>query len=558
MLKTLQWYVSRELLKTFVLTAVGLTLTFSLTGGVFNMIQAEVLTAVQMLRLLAFVLPVAATLTLPVAAIFACAMVYGRLAADNEFDACRASGVNIVRLLAPAVGLSILTGAFTFGFTNYVLPRFIAGMEALVRKDIQKVVVQALNMQGHFKYGPFVVYAGEPPQVEERPDGSTIQIGAAAFLQVESENLMRAGTADQVLVNFWNDAKTGEPVAEAAMYDIRAFDFEQNRLYMGEEQRLDPIAVPMRTEQKTKWLDLSELVKYRQRPTELSAIRSEVEKLRMQVREAMVYKDIVRQLTTGDKVARLGDRGGRPQYEVRAATAEHDPVDYRPQLDRVRVLWRMDGHVREYESDRCNIRVGRGFGTAASVIQMRLSGKVSFTDSQHPERKRVEIPDSELEPVPVNTGIYQGEQRLSDMDLLGIGEEEIRLAASGKLPEVPPPSKLDLGPRVENTRLSTLAELAQQSLQIVGVIHSRLAFSASVLVMLVLAAALAIIIRGGQLLTAFVISFIPGMLVVVLNIAGRQLSENAGTHLVGLAIIWSGIGLVALADVVVLTKFLRR
>src|SRR5690349_12544578 len=107
MLKTLQFYVSRELIKTFLLAAVGLTLVFSLCGGVLNMIQAEVLTVIQVAQIFGFIVPLSLTLTLPVAALFACAMVYGRLAADNEFDACRASGVNIFRLLIPAMGLSV-------------------------------------------------------------------------------------------------------------------------------------------------------------------------------------------------------------------------------------------------------------------------------------------------------------------------------------------------------------------------------------------------------------------------------------------------------------------
>ena len=106
MVGILQRYIARELLKTFGLATIALTLTFSLCGGVMNMIQAELLTAVQIARMMAFVLPIATTLTLPVAALYACANVYGRLVADNEFDACKASGINIHRLLAPAMALS--------------------------------------------------------------------------------------------------------------------------------------------------------------------------------------------------------------------------------------------------------------------------------------------------------------------------------------------------------------------------------------------------------------------------------------------------------------------
>lgn len=558
MLRTLQFYISRELIKTFALTAVGLTLTFSLTGGALNMMRADVLNAVQVLRLLGFVLPLALTLTLPVAALFSCAMVYGRLAADNEFDACRASGINIHRLLAPAFGLSILTGIFTFIFANFILPTSIRNMEALIARDLQKIIVAALNMQGYFKYGSLALHAGRPPHSEQGPDGTTVQIDSAAFMQIEGENLLRAGTTEQVQVNFRSDPETGDPVAEAAMHDIRAYDFEQKRLYVTAYQPIDPIAVPMFTETKTKWLDLSELLRFRREPLEFLPIQRQLTRLRGQVREAAFYAYAVDQLTGPERVLRLGEFNGRPKYQIRAKTAFHDPLDFRPQLDGVTIIEAMDGYQREWSSERCSLRVSRGIGSVPYIVQIRVAGQVRLLNPLDPENKRVEKPDTNLEAAPLPQNILDWEARVSDLDLLGITQEHIRMAAEGQLPSEPPPAKFKLGERVENARISTLAALAEQSLEIVGVIHSRVAFSAAALVMLVLAAALAIIFRGGQLLTAFIISFIPGLVVVVLNITGRQMSEKAEYHLAGLAIIWSGIALLALADVVVLSKFLKR
>lgn len=557
MLKTLQFYVSRELLKTFLLTAVGLTLTFSLTGGVLNMIQAEVLTTVQMLHLLAFVLPVATTLTLPVSALFSCAMVYGRLAADNEFDACKASGVNIHRLLAPAMGLSILTAVTTFGLANYVIPEFIERMEALVRRDIQKVVVQALNTQGYIKQGPYIVSAGYAPRTEQTDDLKTVHINGAAVMQVENDNLAMCGTADYVRVDF-TTAQTGDPVVRASLYGIRAFDFQHSRAFASSRQSSDPMVLPTRMEQKTKWLDLGELLSYRANPIELLAVQSQLGKLRLQVRDALFYRDVQQQLTTGDRVLLLKDRDGEDKYEIRAEAVNLDRVDFRPELARVRVKAVMEGHTRTYTADRCTIRVGRGLGPLSDIVHLRLAGRVSFSDSQQPGRGAVPANDTDLDEVPLPMDIYEAEKRLSDRELLGVEPDEVREAAfSGRLDSAGPPP-LGLGLRVEDTRASTLREMAKSLLEISGVIHSRIAFSASVLVMLVLAAALAIIYRGGQLLTAFVISFIPALLVVVLNIAGRQLSENPGTHLIGVSMMWSGIALVAVADVVVLGRFLRR
>ncbi|NLU20428.1 MAG: LptF/LptG family permease [Phycisphaerae bacterium] len=559
MLRTLQTYVCRELLKTFALTAIGLTLTFSLTGGVFNMMRAPVLSAEQTLHLLGFVLPFALTLTLPVAALFSCAMVYGRLAAGNEFDACRASGINIHRLLAPAFGLSVVTAAFTFVFANYVLPSSIRNVEALVARDLQKLIVAALNMQGHFKQGPVVVHAGEPPRTEKTAEGATqVWIESAAFMHIENESLLRVGTAHQVVVDFWTDPSTGDPSAQAVMYDIRACDLEQKRLYASEYQPIEPIAVPMFTETKTKWLNLTELLKFQRDPLKFLPIQRQIAKLRTQAREARFYAYAVEQLNGREAVLRLGSLNGRPKYEVRAKRAYHDPLDFRPQLDGVTVKEAMQGYDRVWHAERCSLRVARGFGSDPHIVQLRLSGQVYLINPLDPEQKRVDKPATNLDPVSLPQFILDWEDQVSDLDLLGITQEHIDLAAKGQLPSAPPPSKFNLGGRVENARISTLGALAEQSLEIVGVIHSRLAFSACVLVMLVLAAGLAIIFRGGQLLTAFIISFVPGMVVVVLNIAGRQLSEKPLYHLTGLAIIWSGIGVLALADVVVLSKFLKR
>jgi len=102
---------------------------------------------------------------------------------------------------------------------------------------------------------------------------------------------------------------------------------------------------------------------------------------------------------------------------------------------------------------------------------------------------------------------------------------------------------------------TTLGNVARK---IVATIHERLAFSISVLVLVVLGAGLGIIFRGAHILTAFGISFVPSILVIVSIVMGRQLAVNAGTHGTGLLVLWAGIALVALLDVWMLARALRR
>ena len=88
---TLQRYIFREMGKTFVLTAIAMTAVLGLGGGVLNMIKLGEVTTAQLFRLMMLILPVAAALTLPVAALFSAASTYGRMSSDNEFVACRAN-----------------------------------------------------------------------------------------------------------------------------------------------------------------------------------------------------------------------------------------------------------------------------------------------------------------------------------------------------------------------------------------------------------------------------------------------------------------------------------
>ena len=102
------------------------------------------------------------------------------------------------------------------------------------------------------------------------------------------------------------------------------------------------------------------------------------------------------------------------------------------------------------------------------------------------------------------------------------------------------------------------AELDETVRRIIGAIHERFAFSTSVLVLVILGAALGIIFRGSHVMTAFGISFVPLVFVIVGIVTGRQMAHNVDTHVMGLATMWSGIVAAAALDVWILARVLRR
>lgn len=549
MIWTLQGYISRELLKTFLLSAIGLTLVFSLCGGVMNMIQGEVLTAIQIFQVLLFVVPISVTLTLPVSALFACALVYGRMASDNEFDACKASGVNIRRLLAPAFALSVFVCGFTFTMSNYVLPTFAAKIEQLVRKDIQKIVLQALATRGYIKFQGYVLSADVNAASMDTTGGGLLTIRGARMLQLEGNELSRAGTVDLVQVRFTEDQETGEPIVQAELYNLHGIDVKRNHVYFSERQPFDPVAIPNQLKEKPEWWNLNELFEYIAHPQRIPTAEKEDTATRNMIREAMFFRYAIEQLTGDEGVLRLGD--DRLSYEIRAESvlpAKVDPSlsELKPRLLNVQVVQRMPDHTRTYTAVRGDIRVSSGYGQRPDQVYLILQENVEFVDSTDPST-RVNKRKDELDSVVMPGFIAEAVAGFSREEVLGL-----HVANPDNV------ESLGLGTRLDDRRIKTARTFQEFQDRILGLIHSRLAFSISVLPLLVLAAALGIVFRGGQVMTSFVIAFIPALVVVMLNSLGRQYTKAPDTVILGVAVIWSGLVILALADALVLGRYLRR
>src|SRR5690606_18093340 len=96
-------------------------------------------------------------------------------------------------------------------------------------------------------------------------------------------------------------------------------------------------------------------------------------------------------------------------------------------------------------------------------------------------------------------------------------------------------------------------------------IHARLSFAASCLILVVVGAALGVLFRSGNFLSAFAVSVIPAVLCVALIVTGQHTAENIPNDLshvrnalrLGIGLIYSG-NVVTLILAVVLTLRLQR
>jgi lipopolysaccharide export LptBFGC system permease protein LptF len=546
MLWTLQWYIFREMAKTFLLTAIGLTGLIGLGGGVMNMIEAEQVTAQQLLRIMSLVLPVAGALTLPVASLFSATVTYGRFSADNELVACRASGINILYLLLPTMVFSVLSAVITFYCINYVIPGLISNLASYVQADAQRIVMSRLRSPSRLSLGSdrYLIYADtvdayEGTSEDGQPAPDSLILQKVAFLEATKQGWSRYGTAHRADIRFYIGQQ--DPAIEADLYELTYFDRGHRQWLELEHDSIERFQIPQQIPLKPKWMNLGQLIWYRGQPAALPATSNDLKTLRAGIARANFYRTVSESWRDRrGKDVQFGD--DKVRYTLTSGSLRVDERDNRPTFgDNVSVRERAvleRGRVREREVTAAEATLN--VSPRSGLVSLSAYGNVRIVDTRAPD-----------EPV------YKDRANLDSFPLPEDAIEAAKAYPSTYL--LDPTATLDeLGTWAVERRDRLVHDTAETLRRITALIHARLAFSASVLVLVILGAGLSIIVRGAHALTAFGISFIPSLFVIVMIIMGRQMAGNEGTHLMGIMVIWGGIAVIGGLNLLTLGKFVRR
>ncbi|WP_019508305.1 LptF/LptG family permease [Pleurocapsa sp. PCC 7319] len=124
-LSVMNLYIIRELILPFlfgmgIFTSLGLSI-----GAVFELIRKVTDSGLfwgVAAKVLILKMPEFIVLAFPMSILLATLMTYSRLSSDSELVALRSIGVNIYRLILPAIAFSLCIVAITFFFNNFVAP----------------------------------------------------------------------------------------------------------------------------------------------------------------------------------------------------------------------------------------------------------------------------------------------------------------------------------------------------------------------------------------------------------------------------------------------------
>src|SRR5579862_8942162 len=227
--RTLFAYIFKDLFRIFMMASGALAGIMSF-GGLLRPLMREGLDAGQVARMLAYFGPAMTTYSFPVAALFATAVVYGRLAADNELTACKAGGISLLSLTVsgPALVLGLIVAITSLLFLCFVVPASTLRVEKVIYSNLAKLVQGRIERTHEIDLPETTIFAQDahvlPPgphgqqrvelmlptviSVEHDPDDKTLQV-AKEFYTASRAWVYIDPQADDQEVNVTVDLRGG-------------------------------------------------------------------------------------------------------------------------------------------------------------------------------------------------------------------------------------------------------------------------------------------------------------------------------------------------------------
>src|SRR6478736_5533728 len=172
MSKTLFWYLLKDLLRIFLMTSATLAGIMSF-GALLKPLTQHGLGLGQVGQILSYFSPAMTTYSLPIAALFATTIVYGRLSADNELTACRASGISNLAMTWPALLLGLMVALVSLLYLSFIVPVFTLKVEKVIYSNIAQLIANKITRTHEISYGRTSIFA-QAAEVQPPRDGKQV------------------------------------------------------------------------------------------------------------------------------------------------------------------------------------------------------------------------------------------------------------------------------------------------------------------------------------------------------------------------------------------------
>lgn len=560
MVFTLQRYIFREAFKVFVLAAVALTLILSL-GSILRPVQEYGGGPQQVLYLMGCFLPITLTFVLPIAALFAGSLVYGRFASDNELDACRASGVSLLTLVYPGLILAIMVAIVNLLLSFYVMPVFVHKAEKSLKADAKQILFRNIQRRGYYGLpgdSPYLVYADQVNLQDETLSGVVI-------VEMEKDVIKKIITAERAKVNFNLHERFNE--IQITAYNVYQMGSEEEG---GFSAKWMPVTAPFPSlmSDDVRFKKIDEIKQIKVDPMKFYPVENAARQTCAQFIAELLAQDIAAKMADMPKPDAAQEPNSVTGEPMETSLGIPDDTNSFYKLYSGRKLV-------EFSTDGCSVK-----GEETVELSGRTVVVESDVDSKQPlrvlstTRALLHIEGDELSPT-LTMELYSAAWRRVDGSE-GLTQRHVirglilpkavteKFDTENLLEAVNPASiasALKEGPTKRLVMLQTELErrIKKTLVRIKAEMHFRLVFGIGCVPMILIGIGLGIIKRGGHLLSAFGISAIPATVLVVCVMMGENIAKNLGSQVIsGIALMWAGLGFLSLVAAVIYRRLLKN
>ncbi|MBL7214985.1 MAG: LptF/LptG family permease [Phycisphaerae bacterium] len=519
MIFTLHRYIFRELFRVFALATVALTLMLSV-GLLVPIIQDYGVSPGQIIHLLGYFLPITLTFVLPISALFASSLIYGRFAADRELDACRASGVSMQSLIYPGLMLAILVAVANLVLSFYVAPAFIHRSEKSVKANAEQILFRNIQKKGYYALpkSEYRLYADQTIPEKNLLEGVVI-------IRDREDRSARVIAVEQAKVQIETHSTYNE--ARILAHNTYRFD-EAVALY--NENLLISVQFPPLLRDEIKFQRIEQLKQIQANKMNYYPIREFAMQTRAQLAIEMLIENINRQMTQSKDYYQLEDADGSRAYLLGAKGCRINPdkpnrLDFQGPI----VLLQVDTERKTLTVQYDSIEGYMALENDKSE-DLRFELILENPTWQRPGQTPTIAVRKYANNIKLPSGIEDAlvmDNIMTTIDHIGTGQSVL---------------KTKPGEILKGYATQWPLELEKVDNEIYAEVHSRLVLGLGCVALILTGIALGIQFRGGHVLSAFGASAVPGGVLVTFILSGKALTNNPSTPaMTGVTVMWAGL-----------------
>jgi lipopolysaccharide export LptBFGC system permease protein LptF len=515
MLSTLHRYIFQELIRVFIPATLAMTLILSLSS-LLQPIQEYGINPTQAMRLLFYLLPTTLTFILPITAVFGAALTYGRLAGDNEIDACKTSGISPFSIVYPGIVLAILVAITNLILSFHIMPSFVRRAEELIRTDAKQILFRNLQRSGYYKLPPdnrYIIYADEvDPQ-------KNLLIGVVV---VDSKQgaIKKIVAADSATVSFQvnnNGSHTVHITAQEAIQIGLESDTWFHMKSISLQQRFGSVLGD-----KIDFKTLNEIKHIRADLMSFYPINRWARDAIAQYTNDLLLQDIHQTINTGHSYELIGEPNSIRFIADECSLGQEKQI-------------KLSGNIEMTEYNRAS-------GQILRTLQCEKASLYVQGDEFQPTLIMDIINANDIQSQEIMIRYIVRQLQLPEAIRHWIPQDHVL----SRLNETSLGASLREGPSQQLKQLITTLDWVKRKAlaDIKAEFHWRLVLGLGCIPMIIIGLALGIIQKGGHMLSAFGAAFVPAIILVVAIVSGKQVTENLSSHGVsGPAIMWTGLAM---------------